>query len=77
MVIDCTHIQISDTGGKNAEFHWNRKGWMSFTVQIIAGPNLQIVDIVAKRSGSTHDSRISKNSFTCDTIQQFIVSAPV
>jgi len=60
MVIDCTHIQISGTLGKKTEFYWNIKCWMSFNVKIIAGPNLQIVDIVARRPGSTHDSKYSK-----------------
>lgn len=48
MVIDCTHIPIISPGGENAEIYRNRKNWMSINVQLIAGPKLQIFEVVAR-----------------------------
>jgi len=50
---------------------------MSFNAQLIAGPKLQIFNVVDRWPGSTHDSRISENSKTSNMIQRFIVSAPM
>ncbi|XP_063220149.1 putative nuclease HARBI1 [Bacillus rossius redtenbacheri] len=60
--IDCTHIGIRSPGGQFAELYRNRKGYMSLNVQVVSGPNLEILDIVTRWPGSTHDSRIFSNS---------------
>lgn len=60
--IDCTHIPIKSPGGQIPEVYRNRKGWMSLNVQVVCGPNSEILDIVARWPGSTHDSRIFQNS---------------
>ncbi|XP_050066520.1 putative nuclease HARBI1 [Aphis gossypii] len=62
MAMDCTHIPISSPGGEQAEYFRNRKGWMSFNVQLIVGPDMEIFDVVARWPGSVHDSRIFQNS---------------
>ncbi|KAL1476838.1 hypothetical protein MTO96_036201 [Rhipicephalus appendiculatus] len=60
--IDCTHVPIVSPGGENAEVFRNRKGYFSFNVQAITGPELQFFDVVASWPGSVHDSRIFTNS---------------
>nr|XP_037292085.1 putative nuclease HARBI1 [Rhipicephalus microplus] len=60
--IDCTHVQIKSPGGENAEVLHNRKGYFSFNVQAVAGPQLQFFDIVVGWPGFVHDSRILDNS---------------
>nr|XP_037288690.1 LOW QUALITY PROTEIN: putative nuclease HARBI1 [Rhipicephalus microplus] len=60
--IDCTHVRIKSPSGENAEVFRNRKGYFSFNVQAVAGPELQFFDIVAGWPGSVHDSRIFDNS---------------
>ncbi|XP_063238822.1 putative nuclease HARBI1 [Bacillus rossius redtenbacheri] len=60
--IDCTHICISNPGGQFPELYRNRKQYMSLNVQVVAGPNLEIMDIVTRWPGSTHDARIFSNS---------------
>ncbi|XP_016661993.1 putative nuclease HARBI1 [Acyrthosiphon pisum] len=73
MVMDCTHIQISSPGGEKSEFYRNRKGWMSLNVQLIAGPKLQIFDVVARWPGSAHDSRIFENSLLMVNVWLMVV----
>ena len=60
--IDGSHIEIKSPGGPRAEIFRNRKSWMFLNVQIVAGPQSQIFDIVVRWPGSTHDSRIFNNS---------------
>jgi hypothetical protein len=50
--IDCTHIKIPSPGGENAELFRNRKGYFSINVQAVWGPNLDILNIVARWPGS-------------------------
>lgn len=61
--IDCTHIPIKNPGGPMAEVYRNRKGFFSLNIQCVAGPDLEICDIVIRWPGSAHDSRIFDNSF--------------
>ena len=68
-IIDCTHIPIKSPGGQFAELYRNRKGWMSLNVQLICGPRMEILDIVSRWPGSSHDSRIFANSAIC---QKFV-----
>lgn len=70
MVIDCTNIPICSPGGDTSELYRNRKNWMSLNVQLIAGPQLQIFDVVARWPGSAHDSRIFENSRAWNIITQ-------
>ena len=63
--IDCTHIKIQCPGGENAELFRNRKGYFSINVQAVSGPDLQILNIVARWPGSVHDARIFDNSRLC------------
>ncbi|XP_050551713.1 putative nuclease HARBI1 [Spodoptera frugiperda] len=60
--IDCTHIKIKKVGGDNAQYYINRKGVSSINVQVVCDSKLQIRDIVAHWRGSTHDSRIFRES---------------
>uniref|UniRef100_A0A2H1WRH4 SFRICE_032286 n=1 Tax=Spodoptera frugiperda TaxID=7108 RepID=A0A2H1WRH4_SPOFR len=61
--IDCTHIKITKPRGiLHTEQYRNRKGYFSLNVQVVGGPNLTIHDIVVRWAGSTHDSRIVRNS---------------
>lgn len=60
--IDCTHIRIANPGGNNGEIFRNRKGWFSLNVQAVAGPQREILDIVVRHPGSTHDAVIFDRS---------------
>ncbi|KAJ8939923.1 hypothetical protein NQ314_010947 [Rhamnusium bicolor] len=60
--IDCTHISIANPGGDDAEVYRNRKGYFSLNVQLVAGPRMEILDIVVRHPGSTHDSVIFDRS---------------
>lgn len=60
--IDCSHISIINPGGPHAELFRNRKRTFSINVQVIAGPRLEIFDIVARYPGSYHDSHIFDRS---------------
>lgn len=61
--MDCTHIKITKPRGiLHTEQYRNRKGYFSLNVQVVGGPNLMIYDIVVRWAGSTHDSRIYRNS---------------
>lgn len=49
-------------GGNIAEVYRNRKGYFSLNVQVVGGPSLEILDIVARWPGSNHDQVIFNNS---------------
>ncbi|XP_046993915.1 putative nuclease HARBI1 [Schistocerca americana] len=59
--LDCTHIRIQSPGGHNAEVFRNRKSYFSFNCQTISDHNLLIRDIVARWTGSVHESTIFLN----------------
>nr|CAD7404634.1 unnamed protein product [Timema cristinae] len=46
--VDGTHIPIKNPGGPNAEIYRNRQGNFSMNVQLTAGANMCIVDIVCR-----------------------------
>lgn len=48
--------------GNRGEIFRNRKSYFSINVQIVSGPNDEILDIVVRWPGSAHDSRIFENS---------------
>jgi len=57
------HIIFSNIiGGKESELYRNRKGWFSFNVQVVINARLEVIDIVARWPGSTHDSTIFNHS---------------
>uniref|UniRef100_A0A8D8QLB9 Nuclease HARBI1 n=1 Tax=Cacopsylla melanoneura TaxID=428564 RepID=A0A8D8QLB9_9HEMI len=60
--VDGTHIPIYSPGGENAEIYRCRKGFFSLNVQVVAGPDLQFFDVIARWPGSTHDSRMFDGS---------------
>ncbi|VVC26779.1 Harbinger transposase-derived nuclease domain [Cinara cedri] len=43
------------------EVYRNRKGYFSLNVQVVGGPTLEVLDIVARWPGWTHDQVIFKN----------------
>uniref|UniRef100_A0A914W3M1 DDE Tnp4 domain-containing protein n=1 Tax=Plectus sambesii TaxID=2011161 RepID=A0A914W3M1_9BILA len=59
--IDCTHVRVT-VPKENQIFYVNRKRYHSINVQEICGPNREFYNIIAKYSGSTHDSRIFAQS---------------
>ena len=58
--IDCTHVPIIKPS-RNAAAFYGRKRY-SINVQLVCDHNLKIRNVVARWGGSTHDSRIFKNS---------------
>ncbi|XP_071581671.1 putative nuclease HARBI1 [Temnothorax nylanderi] len=60
--IDCTHIKIQSCGGNDGELYCNRKGHFSINTQVVVNAKLEILDIVARWPGSTHDSTIFDHS---------------
>ncbi|XP_071574963.1 putative nuclease HARBI1 [Temnothorax nylanderi] len=56
--MDCTHVKIQSYGGETSELYRNRKEFFSINVQVIINARLEIIDIVARWPGSTHDSTI-------------------
>ncbi|XP_054091976.1 putative nuclease HARBI1 [Zeugodacus cucurbitae] len=60
--MDCTHVRIISPGGDEAELFRNRKNYFSINVQTFCDSNLNIMDIVARWPGSSHDAIILKNS---------------
>ncbi|XP_066595411.1 putative nuclease HARBI1 [Prorops nasuta] len=59
--IDCIHVRIRSYGGDNSELFRNRKGFFSINVQAIVNSKLEIIDIVARWPGATHDATIFDN----------------
>lgn len=54
--VDCTQSwPIITSGGQAAEQYRNRKGYFSLKIQVVAGPQLEILDAVIPWPGSTHD----------------------
>ena len=47
----------------------NRKGYPSINVQVVVDSKMQVLDIVARWPGSTHDSRILSNSTLNDNLR--------
>nr|CAI5817205.1 unnamed protein product [Callosobruchus analis]CAI5820002.1 unnamed protein product [Callosobruchus analis] len=59
--VDGSHMKIQSPGGDDAEVFRNRKGWFSINTQIICDANLNLLDVVARWPGSTHDNTIFNN----------------
>ncbi|XP_045506248.1 putative nuclease HARBI1 [Colias croceus] len=60
--IDCTHIKIRKVSGEAGQYYVNRKGHYSINTQVVCDSDLKICDIVCHWRGSTHDSRIYRES---------------
>jgi nuclease HARBI1 len=73
--LDGTHIPIKKpTGVHDFEIYRCRKGYFSLNCQILCGYNNMIYDIVARWPGSTHDSRIFRNSRLCHRLQDELLN---
>ena len=68
-VIDCTHVPIKNPGGENGELFRNRKGFFSLNVQAVSNAEGEIINIVCRWPGSTHDSTIFNNSRLCSQFE--------
>lgn len=53
-----SYLLFSLLGGHEPEVFRNRKQYFSKNVMVVAGPSLQIHDIVCQYPGSTHDQTI-------------------
>ena len=60
-VIDGTHIQIQAPSANEYEFV-NRHNYHSINVQLVFDAKEEVIDVVANWPGSTHDSRIFRES---------------
>lgn len=49
-------------GGNKSELYRNRKGYFSINIQVVINARLEIIDVVARWPGSTHDSTIFHHS---------------
>ena len=63
--MDCTHIKISNPGGDDSLRFINRKGFFSLNCQYTCNADMVFTSIVARWPGSTHDSRIFRESNLC------------
>ncbi|XP_064467971.1 putative nuclease HARBI1 [Ornithodoros turicata] len=59
--VDGTHVRIQAPSAHETAFV-NRKNYHSINVQLIAGADCKILDVVANWPGATHDSRILRES---------------
>lgn len=57
-------------GGNDGEVFRNRKSYFSINTQVVGGPNLEILDIIARWPGSAHDSTIWNNSLLQTRFEQ-------
>ena len=61
--VDGTHVEIMrPPNDPNSDCFFNRKRRLTINVQVVAGPDLKLYDVIARWPGSTHDSRVFKNS---------------
>ncbi|KAJ4440988.1 hypothetical protein ANN_10837 [Periplaneta americana] len=68
--IDSTHIRITCPNRERAIVYINREGFYSINCHVICDAKLKIRSIVARWPGSTHDSRIFRNSTINDRLER-------
>ncbi|XP_068084742.1 putative nuclease HARBI1 [Anabrus simplex] len=68
--IDCTHIPIVAPSHQEAQRYYNRKHFYSVNCQVVCDADMHITNIVARWPGSTHDSRIFRNSVIHNELEQ-------
>jgi len=56
--IDCTHIRLQCSGGKDAKKFKNRKGYFSWNVQVVCDSESKIRNIVVRCLRFCNDSHI-------------------
>ncbi|KAF9818177.1 hypothetical protein SFRURICE_003918, partial [Spodoptera frugiperda] len=61
---------INKPRGSTSEIYRNRKGYFSLNVQMVCDANLTIRNIIAKWSGSVHDSTIFNDSTLCAQLER-------
>lgn len=61
--IDCTLVEIELPAGNDAEYFRCRKGWFAWNVQVVCDVQLQILGIVARWPGATHDQPVFNNFY--------------
>ncbi|XP_029929782.1 putative nuclease HARBI1 [Myripristis murdjan] len=60
--LDCTHIKIKSPSGAHEADFVNKKSFHSINVQMVCNAHCLISNVVAKWSGSVHDSRVFQTS---------------
>lgn len=73
-VIDGTHVK-NLAPSEDEDMYVNRKGYHSINVQLIFDAFDNIIDVVARWPGSTHDSRILNNSGVRQLFETGVVPA--
>uniref|UniRef100_A0A672PWW7 Putative nuclease HARBI1 n=1 Tax=Sinocyclocheilus grahami TaxID=75366 RepID=A0A672PWW7_SINGR len=66
--IDCTHVRMKAPSA-NAINYVNRKNYHSINVQIVCDASCNILNVVARWPGGTHDSFILQNSYLGQRLQ--------
>ncbi len=66
--IDCTHVRIKAPSA-NAINYVNRKNYHSINIQIVCDASCNILNVVARWPGGTHDSFILQNSYLGQRLQ--------
>ena len=63
-LIDCTHVPITASTADPLLYRkfFNRKRIPTLNVQVVAGPDMRILNMVNRWPGSAHDSRIFRSS---------------
>lgn len=69
--IECTHIPLKyPINALHPLAYTNRKGFYSYIVQMICDASMKIRNVVARWPGSSHDSRIFRNSQVLNYLQE-------
>ena len=69
-IVDATHVCIHGCKLDNEHVYVNRKGRHSLNGQVVCDAHYKIINVSARRPGSTHDSRILENSRLGQVFQQ-------
>ena len=71
--IDCTHVKVTvpEKFIINKERFRNRKNEITINVQAICDHRMRFIDLVIRWPGSTHDSRIFRESLICMRLDRY------